>query len=115
MAYLVSNDTARWIGEQRRKGNLVGTPRMGHILQKEMMSSEVWVCRILAGDAINGWDVKAYRTMAECRADPAGDAGRDAKIYPCEIGLDSYLPAGTIVLCHLLMCRITGGSENENQ
>jgi hypothetical protein len=50
--------------------------------------------------------------MADLRDDTAGTAGEAITIYPCEIGLDGHLPAGTVVLCHQVLCRVTGGTEN---
>lgn len=113
MAFLVSNDTANWINEQRRKGDLTATPRRGHILGNGGgVPGNVSVCIITGGNALQGYTARAYQTMTELRRDTGGTAGTPTTIFPCEIGLDAYFPEGTIVLCHDVICRVTAGSEN---
>lgn len=114
MAYLMSEDTAQWIKEQKkydvsskkRRGWILGTGGGG--------TGGVSVCRITGGNPIEGYTAKAFDSMKALRESSAA-SGRSVRIFPCEIGLDASLPSGTIVLCHETVCAITGGSEDTHQ
>lgn len=113
MAYLVSNDTAQWIKAQRANGTL--SQRQRRYLPCAGgggKSSEIAVCIITGGTPLTGYTARAYPTMKALRADSGGTAGTSTTIYPVEIGLNASLPAGTVVLCHSVICRVTGGTEN---
>lgn len=111
MAYLLREDTAKWLDRQVHGHNVTGRPRRGWVLG-DGGSGDVAVCYITGGDALTGYNARAYPSMAALRDDTAGTAGEAITVYPCEIGLDGHLPAGTVVLCHQVLCRVTGGSEN---
>lgn len=113
MPYVVSNDTAQWLDGVKSRGDLTSRQRRGWILPDGGGGTEnVRVCLITGGDALTGYTARAYASMVELRRDTEGTGGEVVTIFPCEIGLNSYLPEGTIVLCHSTMCRVTGGTEN---
>lgn len=108
MAYLMSEDTAQWIKEQK-KYNTTSGKRRGWIFGGGAVTETVSVCKINGGNPVAGYSAIAYPTMAALRDEEGGEL---VKIFPVEIGLDAALPQGTIVLCHKVQCRVTGGSEN---
>lgn len=113
MAYLVSNGTAEWIRKVRGHSDMSSTPRRGWIFEGEGESSNtVKVCLIVDGDSLTGYNALAYNSMYDLRGDEEGTKGTPVRIFPVEIGLDGNLPGGSIVLCHLVRCRVTGGVEN---
>lgn len=110
MAYLVSNGTAEWIRKVRGHSDMSSTPRRGWIFEGGGASDNtVKVCIIVNGDSLTGYSALAYNSMYELLGD---EEGTPVRIFPVEIGLDGNLPSGSIVLCHTMRCRITGGSEN---
>lgn len=114
MAYLMSEDTVRWVNEQKkydtsskkRRGWILGTGGGG--------MGNVSVCRITGGDPINGYTARAFPSMKALR-ESTNASGESVRIFPCEIGLDAKLPTGTIVLCHDMVCALTGGSEDTHE
>lgn len=111
MAYLLKDDTAQWLDRQVHGHDLTGHRRRGWIFSDGGLGN-VAVCYITGGDALTGYNARAYASMADLRDDTTGIEGKAVTIYPCEIGLDGHLPAGTVVLCHQILCRVTGGTEN---
>ena len=66
---------------------------------KATSHESIWVCLITGGDPLTGYSALAYTSMTNLRKDD-GTIGVPTTIFPCEIGLDAYMPSGTIVLCH---------------
>lgn len=113
MAYVLSNDTAAWLDRQRRTLSSQSTPRRGWVFDGGI--DGVGVCRITGGNALTGYTGRVYPSMADLRDDSLGEHGQPATVFPCEIGLDSALPAGTVVIVHSIECQVTGGSENTHE
>lgn len=113
MAYLMSQETKEFVDKLKSTHSMISTPRKGWIFGGESLGiGNVAVCYITGGTALTGYNAKAYPSMAELRDDGGRVGGKAVTVYPCEIGLDGHLPVGTVVLCHEVLCRVTGGTEN---
>ena len=111
MAYLLSEDTAKWIDGQRRRHDNTATPRRGWI-DGGHGTDGTKVAKITGGDALSGFTAQVYDSIAQLMRDTTGTGGQARVVYPVEIGLDSSLPPGTVVLVHDIEIAVTGGSEN---
>lgn len=110
MSTLISADTANFIKGLKNTSNLRRRNRREKLQGGGTGApGNVKVCEISGGDALTGYSATAYPSMTALRENTGGTG---VTIYPVEIGLNSYLPQGTIVLCHESLCRVTGGSEN---
>lgn len=109
MAYLMSQETKDFVDKLRNSNSMVSKKRRGWIFQGTGGGESVSVCKINGGNPITGYSAIAYPSMAALRDEQGGEP---VTIFPVEIGLDATLPRGTIVLCHKVQCRVTGGSEN---
>ena len=111
MAYLLSNDTAQFVDKLKKSYSSVKKRRDFPLLNNVSGLDDVYVCRITGGNALLGYTARAYKTLEELRADELGTGGMHVMVFPLEIGLDGRLPAGSIVLSHVVPCRVTGGSD----
>ncbi len=109
MAYLMSQETKDFVDRLKNTNSMLSKARRGWIFQGTGGGESVSVCKINGGNPVAGYSAIAYPTMAALRDEEDGEL---VKIFPVEIGLDAVLPQGTIVLCHKVQCRVTGGSEN---
>jgi hypothetical protein len=111
MAYLLSEDTAKWIDGQRRRHDNTATPRRGWI-EGRSGGDGAQVAMITGGDALSGYSARVYASMAELMRDTTGTGGKARVVYPVETGLGTVLPSGTVILVHSVEVAVTGGSEN---
>jgi hypothetical protein len=95
-----------------QSGSIIRASGEGRRGKASIRESGICICYIIGGTSLTGYNAMAYSSMSELRDDGSHADGEPVTIYPCEIGLDGHLPVGTVVLCHKILCRVTGGIEN---